>query len=64
MRPAARWAASGLHLKATQPALLITVRFDDLSLNQPAAISAAVLRPGMFRISLESADEEIGGLQF
>ncbi|MGE5132024.1 MAG: hypothetical protein ACM32E_03830 [Gemmatimonadota bacterium] len=48
-------AARRLHLSAAQPALLVTARFDDPGTGRPAALTAAVLRPELLRIVLQTA---------
>ncbi len=46
--------ARNLRLAAGQPALLVTVRFDDHRSAEPVALTIAVLRPDMFRVVLQS----------
>jgi DNA-binding GntR family transcriptional regulator len=46
--------ARSLRLGAGQPALIVTIRFDDVVTGRPIALTIAVLRPEMFRLVLES----------
>jgi hypothetical protein len=46
--------ARSLRLSAGQPATMVTVRFDDQSLDRPIALTMAVLRPDMFRVVVQS----------
>lgn len=48
--------ARSLRLSAGQPAMLITVRFDDKTVLRPVALTTAVLRADMFRLVLESTE--------
>jgi len=42
--------ARSLRLTAGQPAMMVTVRFEDLDSGRPVALTVAVLRPEMFRL--------------
>jgi DNA-binding GntR family transcriptional regulator len=53
--------ARSLRLSAGQPAMMVTVRFDDLRLGRPVALTAAVLRADMFRLVLETSEPPLGG---
>ncbi len=55
LQPPPPSAARRLHLSAAQPALLVTARFDDPGTGRPAALTAAVLRPELLRIVLQTA---------
>ncbi len=46
--------ARSLRLTAGQPAMMVTVRFDDEHAGRPVALSIAVLRPDMFRVVVQS----------
>ena len=46
--------ARSLRLSAGQPAMMVTVRFDDQKLARPVALTTAVLRADMFRLVLHS----------
>lgn len=46
--------ARSLRLSAGQPAAIVTARFGDPGLGEPAAVTIAVLRPDLFRIVVES----------
>ncbi len=48
--------ARSLRLTAGQPAMMVTVRFDDSELRTPVALTTAVLRADMFRLVLQSPD--------
>jgi DNA-binding GntR family transcriptional regulator len=48
--------ARSLRLSAGQPAMMVTVRFDDKSLDRPVALTTAVLRADMFRLVLQSPE--------
>lgn len=53
--------ARSLRLSAGQPAMMVTVRFDDLRLGRPIALTAAVLRADMFRFVLQTAEPPLRG---
>jgi DNA-binding GntR family transcriptional regulator len=46
--------ARSLRLTAGQPALMVTVRFDDPAIGRPVALTIAVLRPDMFRVVVQT----------
>jgi DNA-binding GntR family transcriptional regulator len=46
--------ARSLRLGAGQPAMIVTVRFDDVAAGRPVALTIAVLRPEMFRLVLQT----------
>jgi DNA-binding GntR family transcriptional regulator len=46
--------ARSLRLTAGQPAMMVTVRFDDEGSGRPVALTIAVLRPDMFRVVVQS----------
>src|SRR5215472_18489457 len=46
--------ARSLRLTAGQPAMMITVRFEDLDSGRPVALTIAVLRPDMFRVVVQT----------
>jgi DNA-binding GntR family transcriptional regulator len=46
--------ARSLRLTAGQPAMIVTVRFDDPGGTRPVALTVAVLRPDMFRLVVQS----------
>ncbi|MGO8962050.1 MAG: UTRA domain-containing protein [Streptosporangiaceae bacterium] len=48
--------ARSLRLTAGQPAMIVTVRFDDQRASCPVALTIAVLRPDMFRVVVQSPD--------
>jgi DNA-binding GntR family transcriptional regulator len=48
--------ARSLRLSAGQPAMMVTIRFDDRDLGRPVALTTAVLRADMFRLVLQSAE--------
>jgi DNA-binding GntR family transcriptional regulator len=54
LQPPAPSVARSLRLAAGQPAVSVTVRFDDASAGTPMALAIAVLRPEMFRVVVES----------
>lgn len=59
--------ARSLRLTAGQPAMMVTVRFDDERTGRPVALTIAVLRPDMFRVVVQSPrpplpDGEAGNL--
>jgi DNA-binding GntR family transcriptional regulator len=57
MQPPPSSVARGLRLSAGQPAVMLTVRFDDLASGEPVALTVAALRADLFRIVIDSADE-------
>jgi DNA-binding GntR family transcriptional regulator len=46
--------ARSLRLTAGQPAMMVTVRFEDLDSGRPVALTIAVLRPDMFRVVVQT----------
>jgi hypothetical protein len=56
LQPPAPSVSRSLRLAAGQPAVSVTVRFDDASAGTPMALATAVLRPEMFRVVIESPD--------
>jgi DNA-binding GntR family transcriptional regulator len=46
--------ARSLRLTAGQPAIMVTVRFDELDTGRPVALTIAVLRPDMFRVVVQT----------
>jgi len=59
--------ARSLRLGAGQPAMIVTIRFDDADASRPIALTIAVLRPEMFRLVLQTplqsgTDGEAGDL--
>jgi hypothetical protein len=53
--------ARRLRLSAGQPAVLVTVRFDEPATARPVALTVAVLRPELFRIVVQTAEEPLPG---
>jgi DNA-binding GntR family transcriptional regulator len=53
MRPPQPSVARGLHLSPGQPAITVTIRFDDSS--TPVALTVVMLRPDLFKVSVETA---------
>jgi len=53
--------ARSLRLSAGQPATMVTVRFDDPATGRPAALTLAVLQPGLFRIVVQTAEVPLRG---
>lgn len=53
--------ARSLRLSAGQPAAMVIVRFDDPATGRPAALTVAVLRPELFRIVVQTAEEPLPG---
>ena len=46
--------ARSLRLTAGQPAIMVTVRFDEMDTGRPVALTIAVLRPDMFRVVVQT----------
>jgi DNA-binding GntR family transcriptional regulator len=46
--------ARSLRLTAGQPAIMVTIRFDELDTGRPVALTIAVLRPDMFRVVVQT----------
>jgi DNA-binding GntR family transcriptional regulator len=46
--------ARSLRLSAGQPAMIVTVRFDDLDSGRPVALTIVVLRPELFRVVVQT----------
>jgi DNA-binding GntR family transcriptional regulator len=57
LQPPPSSVSRGLRLGAGQPAVMLTVRFDDLASQRPAALTVAALRADMFRIVIDSPAE-------
>lgn len=53
--------ARSLRLSAGQPAMMVTVRFDDPGRNRPVALTTAVLRADMFRLVVQSPEPPLPG---
>jgi len=53
--------ARSLRLSAGQPAMMVTVRFDDPDRQRPVALTTAVLRADMFRLVVQSPDPPLPG---
>jgi DNA-binding GntR family transcriptional regulator len=54
MQPPSPAVARSLRLSASQPATIVTVRFDDPADDRPVALTVAVLRSDLFRVALQS----------
>jgi hypothetical protein len=54
LQPPAPSVARSLRLAAGQPAVTVTVRFDEVPLGRSMALAIAVLRPDTFRVVVES----------
>jgi hypothetical protein len=61
LQPPAPSVARSLRLAAGQPAVSVTVRFDDPQTDAPMALATAVLRADMFRVVVESAQGAVAG---
>jgi DNA-binding GntR family transcriptional regulator len=57
MQPPPSSVARGLRLGAGQPAVIVTVRYDDPASGTPVALTVAALRPDLFRIVVDSGDQ-------
>ncbi len=57
MQPPPSSVARGLRLGAGQPAVMITVRYDDPGSRKPVALTVAALRADLFRIVVDSGDQ-------
>lgn len=57
MQPPPSSIARGLRLRAGQPAVVVTVRFDEPAAGRPLALTVAALRPDLFRIVIDSPVE-------
>jgi DNA-binding GntR family transcriptional regulator len=57
MRPPQPSVARGLHLGPGQPAITVTIRFDDSS--TPVALTVVMLRPDLFKVSVETAPPRV-----
>jgi DNA-binding GntR family transcriptional regulator len=53
--------ARSLRLSAGQPAMMVTIRFDDHDLARPVALTAGVLRADTFRLVLQSPQPPLPG---
>jgi DNA-binding GntR family transcriptional regulator len=61
MQPPPPAIARSLRLSAGQPAVKVTVRFDDPATGRPAALTVAVLRPELFRIVVQTSEMPLPG---
>jgi hypothetical protein len=61
MQQPPRWAAQALGLTASQRAVIITARYDDMRDGKPMALTIAALRPDLLRVTIASSDEPIIG---
>jgi DNA-binding GntR family transcriptional regulator len=52
MRPPQSSVARGLHLGPGEPAITVTIRFDESSV--PVALTVVMLRPDLFKVSVET----------
>jgi DNA-binding GntR family transcriptional regulator len=53
--------ARSLRLTAGQPAMMVTVRFDDADSGRPVALTIAVLRPDLFRVVVQTPLPPLAG---
>ena len=58
LRPPQPSVARGLHLAPGQPAITVTIRFDESS--APVALTVVILRPDSFKVSVETAAAPAG----
>lgn len=63
VRPPARSVARSLELRPGMPAIIVAVRFVEPSTGSPVALTAAVLRAEMFRVTIESAGSGLQKLE-
>ena len=61
VQPPARAVARRLRLREGDPAIMMTVTFEDPGTALPFAMTAAVLRPNLFRIAVEAATAHESG---
>jgi hypothetical protein len=54
-----RWAAQALGLTACQRAAMICCRYDDIRDGKPVALTIAVLRPDLWRVTIASSGQPI-----
>ena len=59
MQQPPRWAAQALGLTASQRAVMITTRYDDVRDGKPVALTDAVLRPELWHVTIASSDRPI-----
>jgi len=59
MQQPPRWAAQALGLTASQRAVMITTRYDDMRDGKPVALTVAALRPDLLRVTIASSDQPI-----
>jgi hypothetical protein len=59
MQQPPRWAAQALGLTACQRAVMISTRYDDMRDAKPVALTIAVLRPDLLRVTIASSDQPI-----
>jgi hypothetical protein len=60
VQPPPPWAARLLRLRPTEPAITVTVRFDDPA-GSPLALTVAVLHARWFRVAVETPDSPLAG---
>jgi hypothetical protein len=59
MQQPPRWAAQALGLTACQRAVMISTRYDDIRDGKPVALTIAVLRPDLLRVTIASSGQPI-----
>jgi hypothetical protein len=59
MSPPQPSIARSLRLSPGQPVIAVTVRFDDPATGEPAGLTMVMLKPELFRVSVDSASRRI-----
>jgi GntR family transcriptional regulator len=59
MSPPQPAVARSLRLAPGQPVITVTVRFDDSATGSPAALTVVILRPELFRVTIETAEAKV-----
>jgi hypothetical protein len=54
MSPPQPSIARSLRLSPGQPVIAVTVRFDDTATGEPAGLTVVMLKPELFRVSVDS----------
>jgi len=58
MSPPQPSVARSLRLSPGQPVITVTVRFDDTATGEPAGLTVVMLKPELFRVSIDSASKQ------
>jgi hypothetical protein len=52
--------ARSLRLTPGQPVITVTVRFDDATTGEPTGLTVVMMKPELFRVSVETTEAALG----